>query len=239
MSTLSQYQSLAPIMVITALLVSPITSIQAAEDGPTLLPLFSDYFTDGDDIGWTQINRFWRVAEGRYVLDGDYMPEAQGRDGYAVTHEGDRTWRNYAMSATFDHANPAGLPSPDAHNAIFFVRVQSPPPFGTFYRIDTWPFGTPDPRAGTGELPGGIVQIQKVVDGMLVDYADWEYSNSVAGTNMITVGVAGNTIEITINGEQVAAWTDASDPIRYGGVGIGAIWEVEAWFDNVLVRPAR
>jgi hypothetical protein len=200
---------------------------------------FRDFFTDGDDAGWTQINRTWRVAEGRYILDGDYMPGAGGRDGYAVTHEGDTSWRNYVLDVTFDNANPAGLPSPDVHNAIFFVRVTSQPPGGTFYRIDVWPFGTTDPRTGSGVIPGGLVQLQKIVNGSGVAYIDREYSNSVAGTNTITIRVLGNMIRVIINGERVLTWSDTSDPIRYGGIGIGAIWEAEAWFDNVIVGPAK
>jgi hypothetical protein len=36
---------------------------------------------------------------------------------------------------------------------------------------------------------------------------------------------------------QVIDHTDP-DPIRFGGVGVGAIWEVNAWFDDIAVTAA-
>lgn len=215
----------------------PITSIRASESKENSPIIFQDFFTNGADEGWKQINRIWSVSAGRYILDGGYMPDAEGRDGFAVIHEGDTLWRNYVMEATFDNSNPSGLPSPEVHNAMFFVRVKSQPPDGTFYRVDVWPFGTSDPRTGVGVLPGGLVQLVKYVNGSAVSYTDREYSNSVAGTNTITINVAGNNIVVIVNGKQVLTWSDNSDPIRYGGIGVGAIWEAEAWFDNIVVRP--
>ena len=53
------------------------------------------------------------------VLDGDYRRYLNGRGGFAVTHVGDKSCRNYAVQATFDITNPAGLPSTDVHNAFF------------------------------------------------------------------------------------------------------------------------
>ena len=80
----------ACLILVAVFVLLPITSIQASDEEKEARGMvFMDFFTDGNDAGWTQINRTWRVAEGRYILDGSYVPGAQGRDGYAVTHEGD------------------------------------------------------------------------------------------------------------------------------------------------------
>ena len=220
-------------------------TVQPGQSVPDLTQVakctFSDYFTNGHSYGWLRINRAWHVYRGRYVLDGGYLSNAIGRDGFTVTHLGDKSCRNYALQATFDITNPAGLPSPDVHNAFFFVRVQSPPPDGTFFRIAVWPKGTLDPRGGPHNgvaLPNGLVWIDKYVEGSVVRSVDREYSNSVTGTNEITVKSEANVIRVWINGEYILKFVDdetSSQPVRYGGIGMGAIWEAQAWFDNVVV----
>ena len=76
----------------------------------TAICTYSDYFTNGHSYGWLRINRAWHVYRGRYVLDGDYTGDVNGRGGFTVTHVGDKSCRNYAVQATFDITNPAGLP---------------------------------------------------------------------------------------------------------------------------------
>lgn len=193
---------------------------------------FSDYFTDGDDAGWTQINRDWSLGLGRYILDGDYKPDHKERGGWTVTHVGDKKWRNYELSATFDITNAAGLPFPEDHNAEFLVRVKEggvPGVDGTFYRISV---------TTTGSTLGGeaaVVELFKYVKGSQVGYIDKGYLNTAIGTNAIVIKVYGDRIQITINGKKILTWKDENNPILYGGIGLGAIWEVEAWFDNVIV----
>jgi hypothetical protein len=206
--------------------------------------IFQDYFTDGNDNGWKQVNRQWHVTLGRYIQDGDYLPNALGRGGYSLTHVGDKSWRDYVMSATFDITNAPGLPSPDVHTANFFFRVQrfkqpgfevGSPSGGTFYEVSIWAKGVLDPRTnGANELPEGLVIFAKFVNGVQVLRVDKEHSNSVTGTNSITIKAAGKRIQVWANGEQVVDFTDPK-PIRSGGIGLSTTWEAEAWFDNVIV----
>ncbi|MGZ7084395.1 MAG: family 16 glycoside hydrolase [Candidatus Angelobacter sp.] len=206
--------------------------------------IFQDYFTDGNDNGWKQVNRRWHVTLGRYIQDGDYLPDALGRGGYSLTHVGDKSWRDYVMSATFDITNAPGLPSPDVHTANFFVRTQrfkqpgfdvGSPSGGTFYEISVWAKGVLDPRTGGANvLPEGLVIFAKFVNGVQVLRVDKEHSNSVVGTNSITIKAAGKRIQAWANGEEVVDFTDRN-PIRFGGIGLSTTWEAEAWFDNVIV----
>ena len=207
--------------------------------------IFQDYFTDGNDNGWVQINRAWHVILGHYIQDGDYFPNALGRGGYSLTHIGDKSWRDYVMSATFDITNAPGLPSPDVHTANFFVRTQrfkqpgfdvGSPSGGTFYEVSIWAKGVLDPRTGGANvLPEGLVIFAKFVNGVQVLRVDKEHSNSVTGTNSITIKAAGKRIQVWANGEQVVDFTDPK-PIRFGGIGLSTTWEAEAWFDNVIVN---
>lgn len=205
--------------------------------------LFEDTFSDGNDAGWTQINRYWNVTNGHYVLDGDYMPNSIGRNGYSVTHEGDTRWKNYVLLARFNNANPGGYPE-EVHEAEFLVRVIKPPPFGTwpdgtgtgtYYAINVWPRGTVDPLGQGRPFPDGIVGIAKLVDGVQVAGVDRPYSNAVLGTNEIAITVVGHMIQVIVNGEPVLTWKDKDRPLTYGGIGVGTIWEVEAWFDDIRV----
>lgn len=207
-------------------------------------PMFQDYFTDGNDAGWVQVNRAWHVILGRYVQDGDYFSDALGRGGYSLTHEGDRSWRDYQLEATFDVTNQPGLPSPDVQTANFLFRVQKfkqpgydvgLPTGATFYEVSVWAKGVLDPRTGGANvLPEGLVLFGKLVNGEQVVSVAREHSNCVRGTNSITIKVEGKRIEVWINGERVLTYTDQK-PIRYGGIGLSTTWEAEAWFDNVVV----
>jgi hypothetical protein len=199
--------------------------------------IFRDDFSDGDDAGWTQISRVWHVRDGRYVLDGDYTEDSEERGGYSVIHVGDRTWCDYAFNVTFDNSNPPGLPSEDVHNVFLLLRLGSSPPFGKYYRIDIWPIGTTDPRDGEGFVPGGLVHMFKFVDAECMHTEERTQSNTVVGINTVTVRAVRGSFSIAINGAEVLAWTD-DDPIPCGGVGLGAIWEAEAAFDDVVVEEA-
>lgn len=238
------------VAILLVLFTTSKTSLSRAQSGTTpighegiwgwdwMQASFTDYFNDGNDNGWTQLNRRWHVRNGRYVLDGNYLPDAVGRGGMSVTHVGDATWRDYMLEATFDMQNPSGLPSPDVHDAQFFFRVQTPPPDGTFYRLEVFAKGAGDPR-GSGEiLKKGLVQLWRFEDGSPVTYVFAENSNSVIGSNHIHILVHEKTIRVWINGEQVLKTTD-DDALAYGGVGLGAAWESQAWFDNVLVIPVK
>jgi len=230
--TKSALLTLGICFLLCPLLAGPQLCWSQAASSPVLL---YNTFTDGNDAGWTQINRDWHVWHGRYSLDvTSYRPDAIGRDGYSVTHVSDQTWGNYLFEGLFDSINPAGRPSRDVHNVLLFLRVQSPPPNGTFYRIQVWPRWTTDPRGRPGRIPLGLVQLEKYENGNVTAYVYNENSNSVAGTNEFAISAVDGRITIWINGENVLTFHDDT-PLTWGGVGIGAIWEAQAWFDNIKV----
>jgi hypothetical protein len=54
------------------------------------------------------------------------------------------------------------------------------------------------------------------------------------GTNSGKVVVTGGHIQVFVNNQLVVDFTDP-DPILFGGIGLGAVWEVNAWFDDIIV----
>lgn len=63
--------------------------------------------------------------------------------------------------------------------------------------------------------------------------AEW-----TTGTNNIQIKVVGSKILVRSNGQTMLRYDDTTDPITYGGVGVGEIWGTNGWFDNMVVRSA-
>ena len=197
--------------------------------------LFKDDFNDGNDNGWTQINRSWHVIDGRYYLDGCYgcngVPLTGNRDGQSFTHVDDPTWTDYTFEFTFDTTNAPSADNP--HHAMVFFRVQGPLP---------GPFGAPTQYRADFCVPcevsdGEHVGLSKYVNGdpMSTFLADTPTSGVIRlGTNTGKIIVSGGHIQIFVNNQLVVDVTDP-DPIPFGGIGLGAIWEANAWFDDVSV----
>ena len=56
----------------------------------------------------------------------------------------------------------------------------------------------------------------------------------VEGSNHAAVKVEGNVITVRVNGLRIVRIEDP-EPLKYGGVGVGQIWETNGGFDNVVV----
>lgn len=199
--------------------------------------LFRDYFNVSPDPAWTFYNRAGQVAGGRLVVDGDYLPGAGAiRDGWVMTHVGATKWRNYVFTTTYDTANVGGSPS-DVHMAFVYFRVvdAGQRTGGTYYRLALWDPEQASPQGSGGNLPTGLVILERYNNGVPTLLADRKVSNTVTGGNQVEVRVTGPRIEVKANGSVVVSVVDPK-PIRYGGVGVGQIWETNGAFDNVTVR---
>ena len=210
----------------------------------TAPPLLTDDFNDDNDNGWTQINRSWHVIDGRYHLDGCYgcndVPLTGARDGFSYTHVDDPTWTDYTFEFTFDTTNAPSADNPDwagtadTHQAMVFFRVQGPlPAVGgapTRYRVDfcqTNCIGPVEEVVLTKSVNGDETELERPQSSGVIQL----------GTNTGKIIVLGGHIQIFVNNRLVIDFTDPNW-IPFGGIGFGAIWEVNAWFDNVSVTPA-
>jgi hypothetical protein len=196
--------------------------------------LFRDYF-NGPSDAWTFVNRAGRIKGGQLVINGDYLPDPPHRDGYAFTHVGDTGWRNYAFTVTFDNRNVGGDPA-EVHETELLVRVSDAGRggLGTQYRVGIWSPGGEDPSGHGHDMSKGLVGVSRYRDGTSVELKDRYFSNVVVGSNQATVRVEGNVVTVRVNGVRVIRVEDPA-PLRYGGVGVGQIWETNGRFDNVQV----
>lgn len=198
--------------------------------------LFHDTFGRTPDPAWTFFNREGHISDGRLWIDGGYLPNPFGRNGWAFTHVGDRHWRDYSLRVTYNSTNSGGEPA-EAHMTMLYVRVSATGTTGydTAYALFIWDPGQPDPRTGSGTIPHGLIQIMRYVNGNGQMIDEVPFSGTRVGTNHVTVSVVGSKITVWANGHRMLSFSDAQ-PIRSGGVGVGQIWETNGWFDNVLVR---
>lgn len=197
--------------------------------------LFKDYF-NADTGAWTFLNRAGRIKGGRLVINGDYVQDpAPHRDGFAFTHVGDKGWRNYVLSATFDSTNPGGYPA-HVHTNALMVRVADTgvAGHGTLYRIQVWSPGGEDPTGHGHDMSKGLVSLERLNNGKTTILKLRYRSNVVVGSNQATVEAHGKVITVRVNGVQVLRFKDPK-PLRYGGVGVCQVWETNGSYDNVMV----
>lgn len=224
------------------------TAHQSGRDHPGRT-LLRDDFRNANRGGWTIYNRVGAIRDGRLLIDGGYTGAATGRDGWALTHTGDRHWTDYEYEVNYN--NDLGGAPPDIRQVDVYFHVTTPLPapdtqqLATLYRLEIWDPGTPSPKAATAcapglsqPLPNGLVDVLKYVDGEVTLLAEACTSNSHNGTNSVRVRVQGGKIHVLVNGRSVLQAVDP-DPIKYGGVGVGKIWETNGWFDDVTVRELR
>ena len=90
---------------------SPLHAASVCQPGcvPAETVLFKDYFTRPNDTNWIAYNRYDRIALGRLWMDGAYQPNSVGRDGWVLTHVGDKTWTDYTYRVFYD-SEKAGDP---------------------------------------------------------------------------------------------------------------------------------
>ena len=102
----------AAAMVATMAMGSGVAADTRGGDGAQVAGLlFRDMFTHAEQSAenWTFHNREGRIADGRLWIDGGYTGDAVFRDGWAFTHVGDTTWRDYTLDVTYDTRNVGGL----------------------------------------------------------------------------------------------------------------------------------
>jgi hypothetical protein len=248
MSTLRKRLFPAPLALIGSLLGIVLASFCFALPGHAATLLFFDNFSDGADDGWIQFNRGWHVRDGRYHLDGCYTPcqfPGGRRDGYAFTHVADPAWQDYSFAFTYNNTNQASPTNPmwagtsHVHEVEIWFRVQQLPSQdfqvcqgnlcgnGTGYRVLLFD--------NLGGVAFDTIGLSRNVNHVLTPLFDRPIGDaSRIGTNTAVVTVTGGRIQIALNGHVVVDVVDP-EPIEYGGIGLGAVWEVNAWFDDVRV----
>jgi hypothetical protein len=196
--------------------------------------LLLDDFEDGDDAGWTQVNRSWHVwqqtpGQNAYLLDGGYLPGACGRDGWTLTHAGDTTWTDYSLSADVDTSQGSW------RNAELQLRVGTATsgsdtclPVG--YRLMVWT------RYGSAPPKVALMRYDATSTAAVLADVNGTATNLTPGdeTNAVRVDAYGAHLDVWVNGLKVISVVDPH-PLVAGGIGLRGIWESRPLFDNVRV----
>jgi len=200
--------------------------------------LFGEIFTfdDGNTNGWVEMKRYWHLTNGTYCLDGDYMPGRSNpfdRDGYSFYRMGDSSLKNYTF--TVDVKGLDGFMNGFKQPLLLFHVIHWQTSFSiipfTAYRFSFIPADSSQ-RAGEWVLEkfttvNTNTQIERLKSGIS--------SAFVSNWNTIKIITKDNGyIAIYANNILITELTD-SNPIPYGGIGLGSIWETGSQFDNVEI----
>jgi len=188
--------------------------------------LFEDRFTDGMSPEWVSVKPAQWVADGWLYTqaDGSY-----GRDSYAFVHDGDAAWTDLTLSIVVDPLPVAGFDR-DRGEVYFRTSDIGPTmyqPSGNYYRLFL------QAPADDPQEPNtlGLTRYRDS-QGSVTLYDGFSPLGHDPG--LVEITLAGPLIRIAIDGVEVVDLVDP-DPLLFGGVGVGAIWECLCRFDDVVV----
>ena len=171
----------------------------------------------------------------QWVQDGWlYTQETYGwpRDSMAVVHDGDQNWTDYTVTLRAQF-----VPTPnyyDVNDFTILVRTVN------FVRSSAINSGRAYQITFNGKghdwTPNQVVLTRTDNDiGSNTTLVTKDVPLPPLDPMNVRITVTGARIQLWINGIQVFDVTDP-DPFLYGGIGVHAIWETSARFDDVVVR---
>jgi tRNA A-37 threonylcarbamoyl transferase component Bud32 len=192
-------------------------TLQLAGDKPGKV-LFEDSFDTGLSFEWSSVDPGWRAdtVEGRTVLRG-----SGPNDGNFASYMSD--WSNYALQADFKFLKPA---QQGGYHIQLFTRWSGcgeRVAWLASYTVDIFP-NRLELLKGACDKPGEwlpLAQIEREVDP-----AQW---------HTVQFNVAGNRIQVYLDGGQAFDVIDEDSPISSGGFALVTNDGGEALFDNVRV----
>ncbi len=193
--------------------------------------LFEDHF-DGPEISpeWVSIRPSQWIENGWMHS----MDTGVGRDSAIVTHDSDISWTDYTFTVDADGLLSMGGLVED-YRIVF--RTQDSKPGGPWW-INGYHYllGI----AGPLHTNGPAIDLNKCTPGLdrpvcvVLSRSQPPNVPITSDPQNVKISVVGPRIQIWVDGEKTIDVVD-SDPILYGGIGLGAVWESEARFDNVVV----
>lgn len=195
--------------------------------------VFEDHFDGEMSKQWNSVEPVQWVEDGWLHTQDDYAHV--GRDSSAFVSDGNKNWKDYTLSLRIDPI-PTGS---DWENARVFFRTSDIANSyynvsGNYYILSlVGPYhGGPDdmtsPRIGLSRFSA---------DTDSFDQLFYEESVNYIGSDPMDVDIilSGPRIQVVIDGKKIINLIDP-EPLLYGGIGIGAVWEAEARFDDVSVN---
>ncbi len=192
--------------------------------------LFYDHFDAGMSPEWVSVKSAQWV-EGGWMHT---LHQGPGRDSGAFVHDGDATWRDYTVFVVVD---PLFSMYPNNEEADIYFRTrdigwQQFGFAGEFYLIRLW---GPLTGPGPGVAPG--IVLARVKAGQPDEVLFRQQPGFTSSDPMVVcITLSGPRIQILIDGEPAVDLVDP-DPLLYGGIGLGAVWEMHTRYDDVVVVP--
>ena len=149
------------------------------------------------------------------------------RDSEALVHDGDVNWRNYSVSLT------AGFtPRTPWDNFNILLRADgfsrsSAGGSGNAYQLNF----SGSSGWGSGGQSVSLTRSQGTQNTDLF-VGPW---TPVGPSANIVASLDEGHIQVSVDGKKIIDLADPS-PLLYGGIGVHAIWESEAQFDNIVVK---
>lgn len=198
---------------------------------------FGGYIVEYDDILLFEDNfdspalspEWISIKPSQWIQDGwlHTLDTNPGRDSFAVVNDGNSMWTDYTYRVTADGLLSMGG-AVDDFNLLFRTRDVNYATYGIdgfYYRLEV----------GTG------------------GYTLWRFNGS-ASSSTVLFSKPGRfdtsrpiVVTITVTGPRIQVWFDGTpvidlvdpEPLLYGGIGIGAVWESEARFDDISVTRQK
>ena len=149
------------------------------------------------------------------------------RDSEALVHDGDVNWRNYSVSLTADFT-----PRTPWDNFNILLRADgfsrsSAGGSGNAYQLNF--------SGSSGWGSGGqSVSLTRSQGTQNTDLFVGPWTPLGPSANIVASLDEGH-IQVSVDGKKIIDLADPS-PLLYGGIGVHAIWESEAQFDNIVVK---
>jgi hypothetical protein len=190
--------------------------------------VFEDHF-DGVISGqWVSVEPVQWVEDGWLHTQDDYAHV--GRDSSAFVSDGNTSWRDYTLFLKVDPITTGSWE--DAR--IFFrtsnVQAEYFAVIGNYYSLNIR-----GPSHG-GDGPNPNINLMRTNEnGDSTSLFLKKPASYISGGPMdFRITLTGPRIQLSIDGNEVIDVIDP-EPLLYGGIGIGAVWEAEARFDDVIV----
>ncbi len=186
--------------------------------------LFADDFDTGVlSAEWVSKEPAQWIQDGwLHTKDTDGWP----RDSMAVVHDSDPSWTDYTVAITAEW-----VPGTPWENFTLPLRSDG------FYRSSAGSSGSAYQLHidGAGGFPWSIprVGLTRSTGQSNVELFHQDYPIP-SGSMELLISLTGGRIQLWIDGQPVFDVIDP-DPLLFGGVGVHAIWEAEARFDNLVV----
>ena len=186
--------------------------------------LFEDHF-DSPVLSpeWVSIRPSQWIQDG-WLHTTDTGP---GRDSFAVVQDGNPLWTDYTYEVTADGLLSMGGLVED-FDILFRTSNVTWAQFGVhgnYYRLGVFQ------RWNGGQAVG----LSKVTGSTGTTLFESRSLPNTKNPMRVRVAASGPRIQVFFDGEKVIDVVDGDNPHLFGGIGIGAIWESEARFDDVVV----